>query len=156
MTAQQPTTSGSHTLPHTVPGLEAIQSVSVVTNSFDAQQGLAGGASVNVHVKTGTNSFHGSAFWYHTDNNLTTKPFFLPAGFTRNPKNVDNFYGGTIGGPVHKDRLFFFFSYDGHYVSQLANVLTTVPTDAMRSVTSAAAAIRSTTLHRNGNRGGQR
>ena len=123
-------------LPHVAaysPGLEAIQSVTVVTNSFDAQQGLAGGASVNVHVKTGTNNFHGSTFWYHTDNILAAKPFFLPAGFTRNPKNVDNFYGATIGGPVLKDRLFFFFSYDGHYISQIASVTTTVPTDAMRN-----------------------
>ena len=75
-------------LPHVAaysPGLEAIQSVNVVTNSFDAQQGLAGGASVNVHVKTGTNQVHGSVFWYHTDNVLSAKPFFLPKGFTKNP-----------------------------------------------------------------------
>ena len=123
-------------LPHVAaynPGLDAIESVSVVTNSYDAQQGLAGGASINVHVKTGTNNFHGSGFWYHTDNVLTAKPFFLPAGFVRNPKDVDNFFGGTIGGPLKKDRLFFFFSYDGHYIRQIANVLTTVPTDAMRA-----------------------
>lgn len=123
-------------LPHVAgynPGLEAIDSVSVVTNSYDAQQGLAGGASVNVHVKTGSNALHGSLFEFHTDNVLSTKPFFLPAGFTRNPKNVDNALGGTIGGPIRKDRVFFFFSYDGRFVSQTSTTLATVPTDAMRA-----------------------
>ena len=123
-------------LPHVAaysPGLEAIDSVSVVTNSFDAQQGLAGGASVNVHVKTGGNQFHGSTFWYHTDNVLQAKPFFLPNTFTRKPKFIQNNVGGTFGGAAIKDKLFFFFSYDGSYVNQTANILTTVPTDAMRS-----------------------
>src|ERR1700722_2219112 len=49
-----------------VPGLDAIQTVDVVTNSFDAEQGLAGGASVNVQIKSGTNAIHGSAFEYHS------------------------------------------------------------------------------------------
>lgn len=123
-------------LPHVAayqPGLDAIDSVNVTTNSYDAQEGLAGGASVNVHVKTGGNKFHGSLFEYHTDNALTAKPFFLPALFTRNPKTVDNTLGGTIGGPIRKDSLFFFFSYDGRRVSQTSSILTTVPTAAMRS-----------------------
>ncbi|MDR3548965.1 MAG: hypothetical protein P4M11_12000 [Candidatus Pacebacteria bacterium] len=123
-------------LPHVAaynPGLDAIDSVSVVTNSYDALQGLAGGASVNVHVKTGGNAFHESVFEFHTDNALTAKPFFLPALFTRNPKEVDNATGGTIGGPILKDRLFFFFSYDGRIVSQTSSTLTSVPTAAMRA-----------------------
>jgi hypothetical protein len=123
-------------LPHVAgynPGLDAIDSVSVVTNSYNAQDGLAGGASVNVHIKTGGNKLHGSLFEYHTDNALSAEPFFLPAGFTRNPKVVDNAAGGTIGGPIIRDRLFFFFSYDGRFVSQDSSALVTVPTAAMRS-----------------------
>jgi hypothetical protein len=123
-------------LPHVAgynPGLESIASVSVVTNSYSAQDGLAGGAAVNVHVKTGSNKFHGSLFEYHTDNVLTAEPFFLPAHFSRNPKDVDNALGGTIGGPILKDRVFFFFSYDGRFVSQDASTTVTVPTEAMRS-----------------------
>ena len=123
-------------LPHVAgynPALDAIDSVSVVTNSYNAQDGLAGGASVNVHIKTGGNKFHGSLFEYHTDNALYAKPFFLPAGFTRNPKVVDNAAGGTIGGPILQDRLFFFASYDGRFVSQDSSTLVTVPTAAMRS-----------------------
>ena len=123
-------------LPHVAgynPGLDAIDSVSVVTNSYNAQDGLAGGASVNVHIKTGSNKLHGSVFEYHTDNALAAEPFFLPAGFTRNPKVVDNAVGGTIGGRLLKDRLFFFFSYDGRFVSQTSSTLVSVPTAAMRS-----------------------
>lgn len=115
------------------PGLEAIDSVSVVTNSYDVMEGLAGGAAVDVHVKTGGNAFHGSLFEYHTDNDLTADPFFLPSKFTRNPKDVDNATGATLGGPVLRNRLFFFFSYDGRFVSQDASTITTVPTQAMRS-----------------------
>lgn len=122
-------------LPHVAaynPGLEAIDSVSVVTNTYNAQAGLAGGAIVDVHVKTGANAFHGSAFEYYTGNALTAKPFFLPPFFTRNPKVVDNAAGGTVGGPILRNRLFFFFSYDGRFVSQTSSTLTTVPTAAMR------------------------
>src|SRR5205823_4500689 len=60
-------------LPHVVayiPALESIQEVNVVTNSFDAEQGLAGGAVINVQIKSGTNDLHGSAFEYHSDNHL--------------------------------------------------------------------------------------
>ncbi len=123
-------------LPHVAaynPGLDAVDSVSVATNSYDAQEGLAGGASVNVHIKTGGNAIHGSVFEYHSDNALTAKPFFLPSYLTRNPKVVDNAPGGTIGGPILKDRVFFFFSYDGRLVSQTSSTLTSVPTAAMRS-----------------------
>ncbi len=66
-------------LPHVsayVPALEAIETVNVVTNSFDAEQGLAGGAAINVQIKSGTNNLHGSAFEYHNDSKLNAKPFF--------------------------------------------------------------------------------
>ena len=133
MTEPQPSTCGCLHVAAYNPGLDAIDSVSVATNSYDAQEGLAGGASVNVHIKTGGNAIHGSLFEYHTDNALTAKPFFLPSYLTRNPKLVDNAPGGTIGGPILKDRLFFFFSYDGRLVSQTSSTLTSVPTAAMRS-----------------------
>jgi hypothetical protein len=101
-------------LPHItvyIPSLEAIETVNVVTNSFDAEQGLAGGAAINVQIKSGTNQFHGSGFWYHSDNSLMAKPRFFPAG-ERNPKYITNQIGGTIGGPVKTDKLFFFASYE--------------------------------------------
>ncbi len=79
-------------LPHVtayVPALESIETVNIVTNSFDAEQGLAAGAAVSVQIKSGTNNIHGSAFEYHNDNATKAKPFFLPQGQDK-PKLVYN------------------------------------------------------------------
>jgi len=117
-------------LPHItayVPSLEAIETVNVVTNSFDAEQGLAGGAAINVQIKSGTNEIHGSAFWFHNNNNTKAKPFFTPPG-ERNPKDIFNQFGGTLGGPIKRNKLFYFASYEGTMVRQFAARLYTVPT----------------------------
>jgi hypothetical protein len=121
-------------LPHIVayvPALESIETVNVVTNSFDAEQGLAGGAAVNVQIKSGTNELHGSAFEYYNSNATKAKPFFLPQG-QRNPKYVFNQYGGTIGGPIVKNKLFYFASYEATRDRRFASSLASIPTEAMR------------------------
>ncbi|HKQ74427.1 MAG TPA: TonB-dependent receptor [Blastocatellia bacterium] len=94
-----------------VPPSESIQSVSVATSSYDAEQGNAVGAAVNVVTKSGTNQFHGSVFEYHTDNALKAKNRFNPVGF-RQPKYILNQYGGAVGGPIKKNKLFFFTDYE--------------------------------------------
>src|SRR2546422_10424196 len=94
--------------------MEAIETVNVVTNSFDAEQGLAGGSAVNVQIKSGTNDFHGSAFEYHTDNALRARGFFLPTNQVK-PKLVYNQFGGAIGGPIKKKKDFFFGDYEGAF-----------------------------------------
>ena len=107
-------------LPHVnayVPGLEAIEAVSVVTGSFDADLGLSGGSAVNVQMKSGTNNLHGSAFEYHSDNAIKARPYFLPANQGK-PKAINNQFGGTFGGPIRKDKLFYFVSYEGSYDRQ--------------------------------------
>lgn len=122
-------------LPHItayVPPLEAIETVNVVTNSFDAEQGLAGGSAVNVQIKSGTNNLHGSAFEYHTDNALRARGFFLPPTQGK-PKLVYNQFGGTIGGPIKKDKIFFFGDYEGTFERRLADGRFSVPTMAMRN-----------------------
>jgi hypothetical protein len=125
-------------LPHVpgyVPSLEAIQEVSVVTNSADAAEGLAGGAVVNVHIKSGTNDFHGSAYEYHSDSGLKARPYnFFSATPLPKPRYVYNDFGGTIGGPIVRNKLFFFLSYEGNPVHQTAQPASdlTVPTSAMR------------------------
>jgi hypothetical protein len=71
--------SNSPWLPHIsafVPTLEAVETVNVVTNSFDAEQGLAGGAAVNVQIRSGTNDLHGAVFESNTNNHFKAKPFF--------------------------------------------------------------------------------
>ena len=122
-------------LPHVnayVPALEAIESVSVVTGSFDADLGLSGGSAVNLQMKSGTNRLHGSAFEYHSDNVIKAKPFFLPAG-QKKPKAINNQYGGTLGGPLKKDKLFYFVSFEGSLDRQSAAQTLTVPTAAIRA-----------------------
>src|SRR5436853_3582003 len=97
-----------------IPSSDANESVNVVTNNFDAEQGLAGGAATTVIIKSGTNAFHGTAYEYHTDNALRTRNYFRPTAVQPvKPKNIFNQYGGTIGGPIKKDKLFFFGAYEG-------------------------------------------
>jgi outer membrane receptor protein involved in Fe transport len=93
------------------PAIEAIETVNVVTSNFEADQGMAGGAAVNVQVKSGTNSFRGSAFEYFTSSALRARNFFLPAT-SEKPKGTKNIFGGTIGGPILRDKLFFFGSIE--------------------------------------------
>ena len=122
-------------LPHVtayVPALDSIEQVSVVTASADASQGMAGGSAVNVQIKSGTNEIHGSLFEFHASNRLKAKPFFLPAGQGK-PKYIDNQFGGSIGGPILKNKLFYFGSYEGSYNRQIGATFGTVPTAAIRS-----------------------
>jgi len=121
-------------LPHItsfIPTLDAIDTVNIVTNSFDAEQGLAGGAAINVSIKSGTNNIHGSFFEYHTNNVLKAKPWILPQGLQK-PKFVWNEFGGTLGGPIKRDKLFYFISYEGSYDREFASRLETVATPEMR------------------------
>ena len=117
------------------PALDAIETVNVVTNSMDAEQGVAGSAAISVSIKSGTNQVHGSAFEYHTDNVLTARPVFLP-GNQGKPKFVQNEFGGSVGGPIKRNKLFYFVSYDGTFEARLADnsaTLFTIPTAAIRS-----------------------
>lgn len=118
-------------LPGYTPALESIDAVNITTNSFDAETGLAGGAAVNVQIKSGTNDLHGSLFEYHNSNATKAKPFFLPAG-ERKPKAIFNQAGGTAGGPIIKNKLFYFGSYEGTWDRQFASRLETLPTAAIR------------------------
>ena len=80
-----------------VPPAESIQTVNISTNNFDAEQGLAGGAAINVITKSGTNEFHGSIFEHHTNGRLTDRNFFNFSSSVL-PKDIINNYGGTVGG----------------------------------------------------------
>ncbi|HKW32695.1 MAG TPA: TonB-dependent receptor [Candidatus Acidoferrum sp.] len=116
-----------------VPPSDAIQEVNIVTNSFDAEQGMAGGAAVNVQIKSGTNKFHGSGDWFHTDQNFAALNYFSRPGTTIN-RNNQNQFGGTFGGPIKKDKLFFFGDYERTTQRGKAGPDTrTLPTPAMAS-----------------------
>jgi hypothetical protein len=116
-----------------VPSTDAIQTVNVVTASAGADEGLMNGAAINVQIKSGTNSLHGSVYWYHYDNLLAARPYFLPQGVGLT-KNLDNDAGGTVGGPILKNRLFFFGSYEGDFLHTNGDPgIGTVPTDNVRN-----------------------
>jgi hypothetical protein len=89
-----------------VPSAEAIEEVSIVTNSYNADLGMAGGAAINVVVKSGTNQYHGTAWGYDTNSALRARNVFQTT--PDNPKNIVVQYGGNLGGPIIKDKLFFF------------------------------------------------
>jgi hypothetical protein len=91
---------------------ETIETVNVTTGSADAEQGLAGGAAITVITKSGTNDFHGSAFEFHDNQHLYARNFFQAPGVNK-PVATYNNYGGTVGGPIKKNKLFFFQSWDG-------------------------------------------
>src|SRR5215470_8446787 len=101
----------------------AIREFQVNTSSYSAEYGRSAGGVVNAITKSGTNEFHGGAFYYQRNNKLGARnplafrsvpnpsgPGFVPEGFK--PKDVRHQFGGTIGGPIVKDKAFFFFSYD--------------------------------------------
>jgi Carboxypeptidase regulatory-like domain/TonB-dependent Receptor Plug Domain len=115
-----------------VPSTEAIETVNVVTGASSADQGAVNGAAIRVQIRSGSNSFHGSAYWYNENNAIKAKPYFQPVG-TNKPKYIDNDAGGTLGGPIAKDKLFFFGSYEGDFLRQAVGAYYTLPTPDMAS-----------------------
>ena len=112
-------------------GVDAIAEFSTQTNTYSAQFGGAG-AAINAVTKSGTNSLHGSLFEYLRNNVLDARAFYdgpeLP-GFRRNQ------FGGSLGGPVKKDKAFFFFNYEGLRNRQGLTQIATVPdADARRGI----------------------
>lgn len=92
---------------------DAVQEFQVNTVGYPAEIGRAGGAAVNLVTKSGTNTFHGSAFEFYRDKGMNANTFINNrAGVKKLPYHYNQF-GGTVGGPVVKNKLFFFFSYDG-------------------------------------------
>ena len=121
-------------LPHVaayVPALESLETVNVVTNSFDAEQGLAGGSAINVQIRSGTNTLRGSAFEYYTNEDMRELNYFTPAGTPKGDWAYHQ-YGATLGGPMVRNKLFYFGSYEGTRDKQNATRTVSVPTEALR------------------------
>ncbi len=115
------------------PTVEAIQEFRIEQNSMSAEYGKAGGAIVIAETKSGTNQFHGSAYEYNRNQKLDAKDYFVDPGKPNNPFTYDEF-GGSIGGPIIKGKLFFFTDYEAireHGSTPVPNVL--VPDAAFRS-----------------------
>ncbi|MBM3796240.1 MAG: TonB-dependent receptor [Acidobacteria bacterium] len=111
---------------------EMVEVVNVTTTAGDAEQGFAGGAAITVVTKSGTNDIHGSAFWFHDNQRLRARNFFfLPT--TRKSVAAFNNFGGTVGGPIVKNKLFFFYSYDNTKQRSGAFGTYSVPSDQIRT-----------------------
>jgi hypothetical protein len=112
-----------------VPPLEAIETVDVSTSNYDAELGRASGAVTNVIFKSGTNSFHGAAYEFMRNSYLNARNFFDPSvGHL-----AYNYFGGNIGGPIKKNKLFFFADYLRVTDHEANTNLVTIPTMAFRS-----------------------
>ena len=112
---------------------ETIATVNVTTGSFSANQGLAGGAAVTVITKSGTNQLRGSAFGFYTDQRLRAQTYF--AKRNGSPKSPTNHHidGVTIGGPILRNKLFYFGAFEGQYRNTEGESIYTVPTAKSRS-----------------------
>lgn len=122
-------------LPHHtayVPPAETIETVNISTNNFDAEQGMAGGAAVTVTTKSGTNELHGSAFWFHENGATAAKDLFFDPDAKR-PVSQIHIPGVTLGGPIVKDRLFFFGAYEGLLERVNRNRIYSVASPALRA-----------------------
>ncbi|HEX5081592.1 MAG TPA: TonB-dependent receptor [Blastocatellia bacterium] len=122
-----------------VPPAESIQEVNIVTNAFDAEQGLAGGAAINVSIKTGTNQLHAVGWGYDTNSAFTSRRYFQPANQRKIPKNILAQFGYAIGGPVYipkifngKNKLFFFTDLERTTQRNAAGATATVAAASLR------------------------
>jgi hypothetical protein len=114
------------------PSIEAIQTVNVVSGTADVEQGLNSGATVSIQLKSGSNDLHGSAYWYHTDQDLAARYYTAAPGSKKN-KAIENDLGGTVGGPILKNKLFYFVSYEGDFTRTGAPAIGTVPLPSVKA-----------------------
>ncbi|HEY2457366.1 MAG TPA: TonB-dependent receptor [Candidatus Acidoferrum sp.] len=113
-----------------VPSVDDVQEFKIQTNAFTSQYGWSSGNVINVVTKSGSNGFHGDAYEFYRNSNVDARYFF------NNGKQPDfhrNQFGGTFGGPIHKDKTFFFAYYEGLRQATPATFVGTMPTTAERS-----------------------
>ncbi len=125
------------TMPHHtayVSPAETIETVSITTGSMDAEQGMAAGATINVVTKSGTNAFKGSAFEFFNNEKLNATPYYFGRGAVPAKLPIERqIFGGTFGGPIRRNSVFFFGSYEG-YLSRLDQyAFFSVPDEALRN-----------------------
>ncbi len=105
-------------LPTVQPSPDSIEEFRVLTNTFDAEYGRNSGSIVNVVTKSGTNSFHGNVYEFFRNKVLNANGYCFSADGCPKPQFNQNQFGGTFGGPIKKDRTFFFASYEGRRIRQ--------------------------------------
>jgi hypothetical protein len=106
-------------------GVDAIQEFSVITNNYSAEYGRTSGGVINAITRSGTNQFHGTAFWYLRDEGLDAPSYFDTGGIA--PPFHRNQFGGSLGGPIQKGKTFFFGAYEGIRQVKTSTVTDSVP-----------------------------
>ena len=118
--------------------LDSIQEFRVITSNSNADQGRSSGAQVSLVTKSGTNNFYGSLYEYNRNTATSANDYFVKMAELLSgqpnvpPKLIRNIFGGSIGGPIRKDRLYFFANYEGSRQREEASVLRIVPSDNLR------------------------
>jgi hypothetical protein len=121
---------GPSTLVNTV-SVEAVEQFKSTTNAYSAEFGRAGGGVLNVTTRSGTNKFHGTLFEFFRNDHLNANDFFSNKNDLGKTPLRWNQFGGNFGGPIKRDRIFFFFNYEGARVKRQAQVTGNVPTPAL-------------------------
>jgi hypothetical protein len=115
-----------------LPSLDSVEEFKLLTYNYSAEYGARGGATVLITTKRGSNAFHGSLFEFLRNDHLDAANFFDNANRLRKGKYNQNQFGGSLGGPIIKDRTFFFGDIQQTYIRQGLTFVNTVPTLAMR------------------------
>jgi hypothetical protein len=117
------------------PPVEAIEEVKVLTNNYSAEYGASASGVIIETTKSGTNHLHGGGYEFFRNNAMDAPGFFAPIanGQKVSPELRYNVFGATAGGPIRKDKTFFFFAYEGQRLHTASNTVLTVPTLAQRT-----------------------
>jgi hypothetical protein len=116
----------------TKPSVDAVGEFKVVTSNMSAEFGYRMGPTVMVSIKSGTNAIHGSLYEFLRNEKLDGSNFFANRAGSAKPTLRQNQFGGTVGGPIIKDRTFYFVSYEGTYIRAGRSLLATVPSAEAR------------------------
>jgi len=108
--------------------VDALQEFKVTTNPYSAEYGRSPGAAIVAVTKSGTNQFHGTLWEFLRNDKFDSADFFLNRSGAKKAENRTNYFGGNVGGPIKKDRAFFFFNYEGQRIVRGQTRLTNVPT----------------------------
>jgi hypothetical protein len=117
---------------------DSVQEFRVTTTNYNADQGRSSGAQVSLVTKSGTNNFHGSAYWSTRNTATSANDYFIKLAELQSgapntpPKLIRNNFGGSLGGPIKKDRLFFFVNYEGHRQREAQSVVRIVPSGTLQ------------------------
>jgi len=119
--------------PTYLPSVDSVEEFTVQTGNFSAEHGFSGATIVNIVTRSGTNQFHGSAYDFFRNQILDANDWFNNFNGVKRPGLQRNNFGATIGGPIKKNKVFFFFDYDGTRENGFRSATAAVPTPAERN-----------------------